>query len=78
MILGILFGAALTAVIGYFFTRKRPLKTGEGVFVIPKGVKYVSVSVTGGGGGGSGRNGSSTANLGVNSGDSEMVIKLKY
>jgi hypothetical protein len=59
------------------FKVNKPLQTGEGVFVIPKGVKYVSVSVIGGGGG-SGRNGTSTATVGVNSGDSEMVIKLKY
>lgn len=81
MILGILIGALLTASALYL-NRKKPLKTGEGVFVVPKGVKWVSVSVKGGGGGGSGRGNtdSSTATVGVTNQetDSEMVIKLKY
>ena len=80
MIYGILLGALLTASL-FFLTRKKPLKTGEGIFVVPKGVKYVSVCVKGGGGGGgSGRSGDSMATMGVTNQetDSEMVIKLKY
>ena len=81
MILGVLIGSLLTASL-FRFLNKKPLKTGEGVFVVPKGVKWVSVSVKCGGGGGSGRgnSGSSTATVGITNQDtdSEMVIKLKY
>jgi hypothetical protein len=81
VILGVLIGSLLTASL-FRFLKKKPLKTGEGVFVVPKGVKWVSVSVKCGGGGGSGRgnSGSSTATVGITNQDtdSEMVIKLKY
>ena len=82
MIFAILFSSALAALVTYLFTRKKPFKTGDGVFVVPKGVKWVSVSVKGAGGSGSGRgnSGSSMATIGIanQETDSEMVIKLKY
>lgn len=67
-------------LLSFRFKANKPLKTGEGVFMIPKGVKWVSISVQGGGGGGSGKGkcGTSTATVGVIEEQSEMVIKLKY
>ena len=73
---GLLFRSAYNVLF------KNKFKTGEGLSVIPKGVKWVSVSVKGGGSGGSGRDnsGSSTATVGITNQetDLEMVFKLKY
>lgn len=52
---GVAVGIFVSLGVCWLVLRKRHLKTGPGVFTIPKGVDQVRVSMRGGGGGGGSR-----------------------
>lgn len=68
---------SLIALCICFQVRQRPFSNGDGTFTIPKGAKYVRITISGGtGGGGSGKPGDAVASLSVPEFDPTMTVEV--